>query len=208
MNKFFLSVMAFLLFCSSGTCQEENNFYSKFFGGVNFLQSESRRGIQADYQSGYVFSGALGCCWSSRVSLEVEYSFLKNSLREVHFLGRDFSFDGHFQSSAYMVNLLWDLPLFNWGCDLWKACPRIGAGIGYDLQQVYAKNAGGTFNETNRHFGWQIIAGLVYHLSCCADISLEYKFHKGGFRHIYNQSLGIGLSFQFGSEFYECCFFK
>lgn len=61
-----------------------------------------------------------------------------------------------------MANLLWDLPLANWGCEFWKIRPFIGGGIGYDFQQIHAHNAGFTFKKSKKNFAWQVIAGLGY----------------------------------------------
>lgn len=186
--------------CYSSPCYEDNkNFYAEIFGGANFLETTSSKGIKSKYQTGYIVAGSVGYRWCYGLRLEAEYAFRRNSLKKINFFGRDFSIHGHFQSSSCMANLLWDLPLSAWGCGFWNIQPFFGGGIGYDFQQAHAKKEGLTFNESKKHFAWQAIAGLSYPVYCNTNLSLEYKFHKGGFRHIYNHSVGLGLMYNFGS---------
>lgn len=187
--------------CEDSCCEDTSNFYAEVFGGANFLQTEKNGGIKSDFQTGYIVSGSLGYNWRYGLRLEAEYAFRRNQYRKVHFFGRSFHLHGHFQSSSYMANLLWDLPLCNWGIDLWNITPFIGGGIGYDCQQLHAKNEGLIFNTTAKGFAWQVLAGLGYPITCNMDISVEYKFHQGRFCHLYNHSVGVGLTYKFGSGF-------
>jgi len=98
--------------------------------------------VTTKYKTGYLVSGSLGYSWSYGLRLEAEYAYRRNSLKNFHFFGRTFSLDGYFQSSSYMANLLWGLPLSSWGCYFWQIQPSIGAGVGYDVQQIHANNSG------------------------------------------------------------------
>jgi opacity protein-like surface antigen len=179
-------------------CFEESPpFYIEVLGGANFLQSEKSGGIKSDYRTGYIVSGSLGYRWCYGIRLEAEYAYRRNSLNKIRFFGRSFNTHGRFQSSSYMANVLWDLPFAYWGCQLWSIQPFVGAGIGYDFQQINARNSGLSYKESKKDFSWQVIAGLAYPLFCQTDVSLEYKFHQGGFTNIYNHSLGIGLTYKF-----------
>lgn len=214
MKKILMSIMTLVSLCSTaythaeiyddnncGFCcnnESNGNFYAEIFSGANFLQTEKSGGIKSTYKPGYIVSGSLGYQWCNGLRLEAEYAFRRNSIRKVHFFGRSFTLSGHFQSSSYMANALWDLPLSSWGCECWNIHPFIGGGIGYDFQQVHAKNGGLILNQHKKNFAWQIIAGLGYPIFCHADLSLEYKFHKGGFKHLYNHSIGLGLLYRFG----------
>ena len=129
--------------------------------------------------------------------LEAEYAFRRNDIRKIHFFAEGFSKHGHFQASSYMANLLWDLPLSSWECAFWNIQPFIGAGIGYDFQQMHSSNSRIVFNQKWNHFSWQLMAGLAYPIFCNTEITLEYKFHQGGC-HFYNHSLGVGLVYKFG----------
>jgi len=182
-------------------CIDETNFYVKILGGANFLQTTSTGGIRATYQPGYIVAGSLGYCWHYGLCVEAEYAYRRNALKELHFSGRDFSMHhGNFQVSSYMANLLWNFPLSSWGGAFWNIQPFIGAGIGYDFQQMHSSNSSYVFTEKWNHFSWQAMAGLAFPIFCNAEITLEYKFHQGGC-HFYNHSLGVGLVYKF-------CFFR
>lgn len=185
-------------FCyEDSCCVDETDFYAKIFGGANFLQNTEITGNKSTYQIGYVIAGSLGYSWCYGLRLEAEYAFRRNAIRQIHFCcGEDFSNHGHFQTSSYMANLLWDLPLASWGCTFWNVQPFIGAGIGYDFQQMHASNSSIVFNQKWNHFSWQIMAGFAYPIFCNTEITLEYKFHQGGC-HFCNHSVGVGLVYQF-----------
>ena len=173
---------------------DEINFYAKILGGANFLQNTTTQGNKSTYRTGYIIAGSLGYCSCYGLRLEGEYAYRRNALRKIHFFGDGFSKNGHFQTSSYMANLLWDLPFsLRKG---WNIQPFIGFGIGYDFEQMHSSNSRIVFNQKWKHFSWQLMGGLAYPIFCNTDITLEYKFHQGGC-HFYNHSLGIGLQYQF-----------
>lgn len=182
-------------------CVDETNFYAKILGGANFLQNTTIDENKSTYKTGYIIAGSLGYCWCYGLSLEAEYAFRRNAIRKIHFFTEGFSKHGHFQTSSYMANLLWDLPLSSWGCAFWNVQPFIGAGIGYDFQHMHSSNSRIVFNQKWHHFSWQAMAGLAYPLFCNTEMTLEYKFHQGGC-HFYNHTLGVGIVYKFGSLWY------
>jgi opacity protein-like surface antigen len=206
MKKNILPILMSLLFfmaaeaeewCDEDTCcMDETQYYAKILGGANFLQNTTLDGNKSTYQPGYITSGSIGYCWCYGLSLEAEYAFRRNAIRKIHFFGEGFSKQGHFHASSYMANLLWDLPLSLWGCAFWNIQPFIGAGIGYDYQQMHSSNSRIIFNQKWNHFSWQLMAGLAYPIYCNTEMTLEYKFHQGGC-HFYNHSIGIGLVYKF-----------
>ncbi len=214
MRKFFLSAIAVTLIpfctdalaqdfdnscCDEYECSEDNlNFYAEVYGGSNYLQTETSGGIKSNFKTGYILGGSLGYRFCYGVRLEAEYAFRKNSYESVHFFGRTFSMDGHFQSSSIMANLLWDIPFASWGWNLWNVQPIIGAGIGYDSQKIRGVNETMHYDQTCRQFAWQMTAGLSYPLFSNIDIAVEYKFHKGGFNYIYDHSVVGGLTVKLG----------
>lgn len=179
-------------------CVDGMNFYTKILGGANFLQSTTIDGNKSTYQTGYIFAGSLGYCWRYYgLRLEGEYAFRRNAISKIHFFTEGFSKHGHFQTSSYMANLLWDLPLCSWGCAFWNIQPFIGAGIGYDFQQMHSSNSRIVFNQKWKRFSWQAMAGFAYPICRNIEIDLEYKFHQGD-GHFYNHSVGVGLVYKFG----------
>ncbi len=175
-------------------CVDEKNFYAKIFGGANFLQNTTINGNKSTYETGYIVAGSLGFCWRRYgLHLEAEYAFRRNAIEEIHFIIEGSSKHGHFQTSSYMANLLWDLQ----GCTFWNIQPFIGAGIGYDFQQMHSSNSRIVFSQKWNHFSWQAMAGLAYPIFRNTEITLEYKFHQGS-RPFYNHSVGVGLVYKFG----------
>lgn len=178
-------------------CVDEINFYAKISSGANFLQNIAIGGNKSTYQTGYIIAGSLGCCWRYGLRLEAEYAFRRNAIRKICFFGEGVSNHGHCQASSYMSNLLWDLPLSSWGCAFWNIQPFIGAGIGYDFQQMHSSNSRIVFNQKWNHFSWQVMAGLARPIFYNTEITLEYKFHQGSC-HFYNHSVGLELVYKFG----------
>jgi opacity protein-like surface antigen len=180
-----------LLFVSIDDVQatQETNFYAKIFGGANFLQDKN----QATFHTGYVISGSLGYCLGCGWCLEAEYAYRRNGISHIHFFAEGSSKNGHFQTSSYMANLKWNIPLC-YAC--WDIQPFIGAGIGYDSQQSHSSNSRVVYHEKWHHFSWQIKAGLAYPVLCNTDLTLEYIFHQGGC-HFNNHSIGVGLVYNF-----------
>lgn len=183
--------------CYEGSyCVDRKKFYAKILGGANFLQNNKITMSKSRYQTGFIIAGSLGYRWCYGLRLEAEYAFRRNAIRKIHFCREGFSKHGHYQTSSYMANLLWDLPLSSWGCTFWNIQPFIGAGLGYDFQQMHASNSRIIFNQKWNHFSWQLMAGLAYPVFCNTEITLEYIFHQGG-SHFNNNSIGVGLVYKF-----------
>jgi len=183
--------------CAEDTCcVDERNFYAKFLGGVNFLQDTTFQGNKSTYETGYIVAGSLGYISCYGINLEFEYAFRRNEIRKIHFFKEGSSKHGHLQTSSYMANLLWNVPLSLWGCRFWNIEPFIGAGVGHDFQHMYSSNSRINFHQKWNRFSWQVMAGLTYPFFCNTELTLEYKFHQGG-HHFYNHSIGVGLVYKF-----------
>lgn len=176
---------------------DQTNFYAKFLSGFNFLRNSTTDGNKSTFKAGYIIDGSLGYCWSRGLRLEAEYAFRRNAIKRIDFYVEGCAFDGHFQNSSCMANLLWDLPLSSWGCALRNIQLFIGVGLGYDFQKMHSSNSRIIFCQKWNSLSWQAMAGLTYHIFCDTAMTLEYKFHQGG-RHFYNDSVGIGLVYEFG----------
>lgn len=186
-----------ICFCEDSSYVGEMNFYGKIFGGANFLQNTTLNGNNSKYQAGYIVAGSLGYCWCYGLRVEGEYAYRRNAIRKIHFFGQGSSKHGHFETSSYMANLLWDLPLSSWGYEFWNIRPFVGAGFGYDFQQMHASNPRIDFHQKWNHFAWQLMTGFACPIFCNTEIVLEYKFHQGGC-HFCNHSLGVGIIYKFG----------
>lgn len=183
-------------FAAASYCEEpcsecETNFYAKIFGGANFLQGSKIQGNRAHYRAGYLFAGSLGFSWCYGLHVEAEYAFRRNSLKQIRFFDNENAKHGHFQSSSYMGNLYWDFPLRM----LCNIQPFIGAGAGYDVQQMHSSNSRVIFKQDWNRFSWQVMGGLACPLHCHADITLEYRFHQGGC-HFNNHTVGAGFVYK------------
>lgn len=194
MKKFFVSVficyMLSLLSISECYCPPDG-VYVAIGGGGNFLQTQMHHHVKYRFNSGYMATGSFGYCASNQMRIEAEYNFRRNSLQSIKYFNREFSLSGRFQSSSYMVNVLCDSS----SCDEFHT--YVGAGIGYDFQQLHASALGYSISEHKKNLAWQVIIGGGYPVSCNANITLEYKFHKGGYCFLYDHSLGIGLNYFF-----------
>ena len=182
-------------FLEDAGCLNKRNFYGQFFAGANFLQKTDLNSNKANYQTGYTLGGSLGYRLCYGISLEGEYTYRHNALEKITLFGQDSSHRGHFHSCSYMGNLLWNFPLF------WDRAPRcirsfIGAGIGYDFQQLHASNSRINFRQKWHHFSWQLMTGLTYEIFCDTKLVIKYKFHQGGC-HFNNHSIEVGLSYNF-----------
>ena len=184
------------IYCDEDSCcLNEINFYGQIFAGPNFLQNTTLNGNKSKYDTGYLVGGSLGYRWCYGLRAEGEYAYRRNAIKKINFFGQGSSNNGHFQTSSYMANLLWDLPLSSWECALWNIQPFVGVGIGYDFQQMHASNSRIYFHQKWNHFSWQLMAGLAYEIFCNTELALEYKFHQGGC-HFNNHSIGVGLVYK------------
>ncbi len=181
-------MMMSLLLCTAAFGDE---YYAKFFSGANFLQDTTLNKNHTSYQTGYVIAGSLGYRLCNGLSLEAEYAYRRNKIQEIQLFGEGTSKHGHFQASSYMGNLIWNLPALCWGIDSF-----IGAGLGYDFQQMHTTTDRIIFNQKWKRFSWQLMGGLSLPIYCDTDITLEYNFHQGGI-HIYNHAIGAGLIYKF-----------
>lgn len=177
-------------------CVDDKNFYAKIFAGANFLQHTTINGNKSRYSTGYCVAGSLGYCWCYGVRVEAEYAYRRNDIKHIRFFQEGSSKHGHFQTSSWMANLLWDMPVSLWGFECWGIQPFIGEGLGYDFQRMHSSNERIIFNQKWRHFSWQVMAGLAYSFFCNTEMTLEYKFHQGGC-HINNHAVGVGLLYKF-----------
>lgn len=196
MKKIIISLLVLLCAQAEGNFSEgnfsEGNFYAKMLGGGNFIQTKEHHGVKSSFQSGFIISGGIGWRGWKGFGLELEYSFRKNTLKKIHFWRRSYEMGGDFQSSSIMANVLWNLPVE------WCFRPYIGIGCGYDYQQLHVRKLRIIHHLAKREdFSYQVIGGVAYPLTPRLDVALEYKFHKGGFKYIFDHSIEIGCYYNF-----------
>lgn len=191
MKRTTLLLLSFLLITCKGYSEE--NYYAKLFSGVNFLQNTTINGNKTTYNTGFIIAGSIGYRFDCGISLEAEYAYRRNGINKISYYIEGHSKNGHYQASSYMANLLWDLPLYNCYCFR----PFIGAGIGFDSYKLHASNSRFDYNQSWKHFSWQLMAGVGYPVYCNTELTFEYKYHHNG-NHFYNHTLGVGVIYTFG----------
>lgn len=174
-----------------------NNYYMEIFGGANFIQSNRRSHVKTSLNAGYTLAASVGYRWCYGIRFEGEYAFRRNEVKSMRFFGRSFSANGHYQSSSYMANMLWDLPLQQWGMTVCGIRPFIGGGIGWDYQILKARRHQTTFRDSKKHFAWQGMAGVTFPFYCHTDLSLEYRYHQGGLTYLHHHTIGLGVTYNF-----------
>lgn len=185
-------------YCKTSYCtDEQNNYYMEIFGGANFMQTNSRHSIKSSFKTGYAVAASVGYKWCWGLRFEAEYAFRRNRVKSVHYFGKSFGKCGHYQASSYMANLLWDIPLQCWGLNLCGIRPFVGGGIGWDYEIVHARYHHTNFRNGKKHFAWQAMTGLTMPFYCNTDVSVEYRYHQGGMKHLHNHTVGLGLKYNF-----------
>ena len=171
--------------CLCSLAYAENEFfsqepYAKLQSGVSFAQSESYRDVKPGFRPGYFASTSFGYQWRYGLQTEVEFAYRRNSMRFIHYFGRDFRIPGHYQSFSYLFNLMWECSLGEYFLNGFQ--PYLGTGFGYDVQQFHASQGGFRLDKNKRGFAWQLMCGFSYPVSERAEFALEYKYHKGPLR--------------------------
>ncbi len=206
MKKTILFVLAF--FCMNAHAGElccptwfnPSNVYVGAFGGANFIPSIQDGEVKVHIKTGYNLSGSLGYRFAYGLRLEGEYAYRRNSVKNIRFAGESFSIDANYQTSSLMANLIWDIPLADWGCNFGGVTPFIGGGLGYDDQSLHIHHKRASISDHKEGLGKQVMAGLSYPISCRANLLFIYKYHKGSLRKINNNTVGLGITYSFGGE--------
>lgn len=195
---------ALTAFISTQAQANQEGFYVGGFGGANWLQT-NRKHHHGDgefhhkFRTGYVAGGSVGYKWCQGYRLEGEIAYRRNQLKKSEITGFDESARGHFQSISYMANALYDMELGGWNCCAIDVVPYVGVGIGYSTQKLKLDHHSFSFEGKNKKngFAWQLIAGLGYEISCNTDLALEYRFHVGHAKHLYNHALDLAVRYHF-----------
>lgn len=180
---FLLAALAAFAMPTAASALDVEGFYVGALGAANFLQHKHNSGNgNRHYRVGYAAGGMVGYRWCEGWRLEAEVSYRNNQQHRRN--------NRHFRSWSYMANGYYDFS--DLGCYCWDITPYLGAGVGYTTER-HRRNS----HKHKHGFAWQIIAGLAYPICDCAEISLEYRFHKGRERKFYNHDVGATLKYFF-----------
>jgi opacity protein-like surface antigen len=171
--------------------------YLGALGGANFVQATKRFGAEAHYNTGYAVGGFVGYEWCTGVRAEAEFSFRHNKLKSMKFAGQPFDLHGYLNTTAYMGNVLFDIPP-RWNPFVcWCLTPYIGGGVGYSQQHIKICDDDIVSKGRNDGFAWQLIGGVSYEVMEWIDLALEYRFYKGHAERIYNHTVAISARHHF-----------
>ena len=135
--------------------------YTRFFGGVNFLDTISDATGDTEFQTGWGAGLALGRRKGNRRA-EVELSYRDNSFDNIA------PFDGGVSQVSNMYNVLFDLNRFN----LLGGNAYIGGGIGL----TYGRASVLGLSTSDTGFSYQAIAGLSRQMRNGARGFVEYRY--------------------------------
>lgn len=143
-------------------------WYIGLSGGYTYMadQDVSGGGIGANSISlndGYGIGGSIGYLPSSSMPLlnamrfEAEVTYHTNDIHSVHLNnGTNVTGSGTLDSTAYMINALYDLPTgSNWS-------PYFGGGIGMATVHLSAGSGAGNGGSSDTQFAYQGLAGIGY----------------------------------------------
>lgn len=192
MKNLILLLMTSLIFISTSNAQdiieqnecvemplivEENNFYIKALGGVNFIET---RWKSRTINPGLFISGALGYHYNDEIRLETEFSKRSNTSFYRQYWGYN---KINSETTSCMINVLWDIPTAQ-NFSFYNFNPFLGLGLGADFYGTITPN-----------FTWQFICGIKRPIDKKIDISFEYIVHRS------NQSVALGLIYKFGNKY-------
>jgi opacity protein-like surface antigen len=172
--------------------------YITAFGGASFADSFEIATANAELKTGYVVGGAIGYLFPFGLRLEGEISYRYNGIdhdQTIHHFDIEFKqhSQGHFESLAYLGNILYNIPTNFW------IVPYIGAGAGMSYNQYSIKTtyAGSDFHSRGRKDGfvWQAIGGISFVMGHF-DINLEYRYYQTNVHYHDNNAIG-GITYHF-----------
>ena len=125
----------------------------------------------AEFEAGWAAFGAAGF-GIDNWRLEVEGGYRQNSLKGyvLKWRGPKADGEGDLTEISAMVNLLYDVPLFE------RLSLSIGLGVGGDYATVEMTTGWGPVDDSDWRFAYQGIAGLNYAITDLTVIFVNYRF--------------------------------
>jgi opacity protein-like surface antigen len=81
-----------LLASASVQALDWEGFYLEGFGGANWVQTNKRRGVELNFNTGYVIGGSIGYRLCNGLRFEGEVSYRRNTIRSIKVRGETFDF--------------------------------------------------------------------------------------------------------------------
>lgn len=161
---------------AAGSAQAQDDWrkglYIKGGAGWNHTQDQDiSGGTEAELDEGVGLTGAVGYDFGD-MRTEMEVTFRKNGVDGLSAGASLPSPDGDMQSTAFMANGYYDLPVGG------PVKPYIGGGIGVAHVNVKDYSTAGTTvaDEDDNVFAYQAMAGMEYAVNNKVDLYTEYKY--------------------------------
>jgi len=172
------------------------NLYASLRGGVNLLHANEQEDIQLVFNEGYFFSGAFGYRLNEYFRGEAEVCYRYNTASTVTFFGFTTPSGGHARTYSGFFNAYLDWPGAIQCCSS-SVTPYIGAGIGYSDQEINACPYSLDSNGRKKGLAGQILAGFQFCVFEKFEAGVEYRFHHGKARYLYDNTVDATISYRF-----------
>lgn len=170
-------VASVALFLSAGAMAAEPNWYVGGAGGATWFEPSDSDANGNSYENrfdtGYVFSGAIGREFGNGLRAEGEVGYRNASVDTITpNSGSEFNGEGSMSALSLMANGLYD---FDVGM---KIKPYIGAGIGFARVSANDIKLNGSqlVDDSDVVFAYQAIGGLGYDLTRDWTAFAEYRY--------------------------------
>jgi opacity protein-like surface antigen len=180
--------------------------YMSIFGGGSWMESFKQSNLtdnsvdanRGGFEDGYAFGVAIGAQVHPNVRYELETTFRDNNAED--WFIEDFTDGvvtasaqapafGELESTAGMVNFLFDFPKRQPGCANFYA----GVGVGILYVDGEINSAGTTYDINDTSAAFQAIGGVSRAISQRVDLFAEYRYLNAQNILVQNQTAGVSL---------------
>jgi len=163
-----ISLGAVMATAAMGSAKAEERWpmwYVGLSGGYTYMQDQDISGSSSRSMSldnGYGIGGSIGYLPNSSIPLlnsmrfEAEITYHQNNLNQIKTNSGSISGHGDYDTTAYMVNAFYDLPLNS------RWSPYIGGGIGAANVKLTSGGGAGNTNDSDSEFAYQGMVGIGY----------------------------------------------
>lgn len=151
----------------------DNNAYVRAGGGYSIVTDSKVRnvggGAKVKFKDGYTINAAVGYRFLDIVRIELEGSYMDNTLKSFTVGGADVLRSGDLQRIAVMGNAIFDLAFTD------NFYGYLGGGIGVLHSRFTADVGLGSDNSTDWSFAFQGMLGLGYNFNESISLSGGYR---------------------------------